>query len=305
MTPEQGQRRKGKLMEFGSQSEVRKIQKILIKHPKDAFISQKNIGAQWKELNYSGCPDYGKALEEYENFVDLLKREVSEIHYLPLSDKVGLDSIYARDALLVTNKGAILCSMGKELRRGEPEAAGDFLSELGIPVLGAITGEGRLEGGDVIWLDERTLAVGQGYRTNQAGISQLKELTAELVDEFVVVPLPHWKGPENVFHLMSLISPVDYSLAVVYSRLLPIPFREWLINRGMKLLEVPDSEFPTMACNVLAVSPRRCITLSGNPCTKQMLQDEGVEVWELAGEEISKKGAGGPTCLTRPLLRTE
>lgn len=292
-------------MEFGSQSEVGKIQKILIKHPKDAFVSQKNVDAQWKELNYSGCPDYGKALEEYEKFIDLLKKEASEIHYLPQSDKVGLDSIYARDALLVTNKGAILCNMGKDLRRGEPEATGDYLSELGIPVLGAITGEGRLEGGDVIWLDERTLAVGQGYRTNQAGINQLRELTAELVDEFVVVPLPHWRGAEHVFHLMSLISPVDSDLAVVYSRLLPIPFRQWLINRGIKLLEVPDSEFPTMACNVLAVSPHRCITLSGNPCTKQMLQDEGVEVWELVGEEISKKGAGGPTCLTRPLLRIE
>ncbi len=290
-------------MQFGSQSEVGKIQKILIKHPKDAFISQRNVDAQWKELNYSGCPDYAKAFEEHEDFVDLLKKEVSEIHYIRQSDKVGLDSIYARDALLVTKKGAILCSMGKELRRGEPEAAGDFLSELGIPILGTITGEGRLEGGDVIWLDERTLAVGQGYRTNQAGISQLKELTAGLVDEFVVVPLPHWRGAEHVFHLMSLISPVDYNLAVVYSRLLPIPFREWLINRGMRLIEVPDSEFPTMACNVLAVSPRKCITLSGNPRTKQMLQDEGVEVWELVGEEICKKGAGGPTCLTRPLLR--
>ncbi len=292
-------------MQFGSQSEVGRIQKILIKHPKDAFISQKNVDAQWKELNYSGCPDYARALEEYENFVDLLKKEVSEIHYLPRSEKVGLDSIYARDALLVTKKGAILCSMGKELRRGEPEAAGDFLSKLGVPVLGAITGEGRLEGGDVIWLDERTLAVGQGYRTNQAGISQLKELTAGLVDEFVVVPLPHWRGAEHVFHLMSLISPVDYNLAVVYSRLLPIPFRQWLINRGMRLIEVPDSEFPTMACNVLAVSPRKCITLSRNPLTKRTLEDEGVEVWEFVGEEICRKGAGGPTCLTRPLLRME
>ena len=290
-------------MEFSSQSEIGKIQKILIKHPKDAFISQKNVDAQWKDLNYSGCPDYSRALQEYENFVDLLKKEASEIRYLPKSDKTGRDSIYVHDPVIVTKEGAILCNMGKEERQGEPEVAGDFLSELGIPIVGAITGEGRLEGGDVVWLDEDTLAVGLGYRTNDAGIRQLKEVTAQLVDEFVVVALPHWRGPGNVLHLMSLISPIDYNLAVVYSKLLPVPFREWLINRGIKLLEVPDSEFEIMACNVLATSPRRCIMLSGNPRTKRMLQDEGVEVWEYVGEEICRKGAGGPTCLTRPLLR--
>jgi N-dimethylarginine dimethylaminohydrolase len=193
--------------------------------------------------------------------------------------------------------------MGKEERQGEPDAAKAFLSELGIPVLGVIKGNGKLEGGDLIWLDERTLVVGQGYRTNESGIRQLKELTAEFVDEFVVVPLPHWRGPEDVFHLMSIISPIDHNLAVVYSRLLPVPFRERLISRGIKLLEVSDSEFETMACNILAIAPRRCILLSGNPQTKWMLENEGVQVWEFKGEEISKKGAGGPTCLTRPLLR--
>jgi arginine deiminase len=290
-------------MKFCSQSEVGKIQKILIKHPKAAFISQKNVDAQWKELNYSGCPDYAKALQEYDNFVGLLKKQVSEIHYLPKSDETGLDSVYVHDPVIVTEEGVILCNMGKRERQGEPEAAGDFLLERGIPILGAITGEGRLEGGDVVWLDEVTLAVGLGYRTNQEGIRQLKELTAQLVDEFVVVHLPHWRGPGNVLHLMSLISPIDDNLAVVYSRLLPVSFREWLINRRMKLLEVPDSEFGTTACNVLTTAPRRCIMLSGNPRTKRMLEDEGVVVREYVGKEISRKGAAGPTCLTRPLVR--
>jgi N-dimethylarginine dimethylaminohydrolase len=193
--------------------------------------------------------------------------------------------------------------MGKRERRGEPSAAGEYLRELGIPILGAITGEGRLEGGDLIWLDERTLVVGQGYRTNEEGIRQLKDLTSGLVEELVVVPLPHWRGPDGVFHLMSMISPIDFDLAVVYSRLLPVPFRQWLIDRGMKLVEVPDSEFRSMGCNVLATSPRRCITLAGNPQTKRMLEDQGVGVSEYVGEEISRKGAGGPTCLTRPLVR--
>jgi N-dimethylarginine dimethylaminohydrolase len=195
--------------------------------------------------------------------------------------------------------------MGKVLRRGEPTAIGEFLPQLGVPILGAITGEGRLEGGDVVWLDEHTLAVGRGYRTNDEGIRQLRRLTADLVDEFIVVPLPHWQGPNDVLHLMSLISPIDHKLALVYSRLLPVPFREWLLARGIKLLEVPEAEYESMGCNVLAVAPRRCIMLSGNPQTRAMLVNEGIEVWEYEGEEISRKGAGGPTCLTRPIWRRE
>jgi N-dimethylarginine dimethylaminohydrolase len=274
-------------MKFGGQSEVHQIKSLLLKHPKDAFISQDNIQHQWKELNYLASPDHDKALKEYDNFVEYLK----------------IDSIYVHDPVIITNKGAILCNMGKEKRRAEPHAAGEFLPKLGIPILGSITGEGRVEGGDVVWIDERTLAVGLGYRTNEEGIRQLKELTGDFVDEFIVVPLPHWKGPADVLHLMSLISPVDHNLAVVYSRLLPVPFREWLTRRGIQLLEVPDYEFETMACNILAVSPRKCVMISGSPQTKQMLEDRGIVVWEYRGEEISKKGAGGPTCLTMSLLR--
>lgn len=290
-------------MKFSCQSEVDQIKSLLLKHPKDAFMSQEYIQSQWKELNYLASPDYGKALKEYNNFVEYLKKSIPEIYYLPQNDKTGLDSIYVHDPVIITNKGAILCNMGKEKRRAEPQAAGEFLIKMGIPILGVITGEGRLEGGDVVWIDARTLAVGLGYRTNEEGIRQLKELSRGIVDEFIVVPLPHWKGPGDVLHLMSLISPVDHDLAVVYSRLLPVPFREWLLRRSIRLLDVPDSEFETMACNILAVSPRKCIMISGNPQTKQILEDKGIEVWEYGGEEISMKGAGGPTCLTRPLLR--
>jgi len=290
-------------MKVGCQSEVDQIKSLLLKHPKDAFVSQEYIQSQWKELNYLASPDYDKAQEEYGNFVEYLKKSIPEIYYLPQNDKTGLDSIYVHDPVIITNKGAILCNMGKEKRRAEPQAAGEFLIKMGIPILGVITGEGTLEGGDVVWIGERTLAVGLGYRTNEEGIRQLKEFSKDIVDKFIVVPLPHWKGPGDVLHLMSLISPVDHDLAVVYSRLLPVPFREWLLRRGIQLLDVPDSEFETMACNILAVSPRKCIMISGNPRTKQMLEDKGIEVWEYGGEEISMKGAGGPTCLTRPLLR--
>lgn len=292
-------------MKFGCQSEVGHIQSLLLKHPREAFISKSNIEAQWVDLNYTGCPDYDKSLKEYDNFVELLKKYVPDIYYLLQNSQTGLDSIYVHDSVVVTDKGAILCKMGKEKRGGEPSAVEEFLQGLGIPILGSITGDGSLEGGDVVILDERTLAVGQGYRSNNEGIRQMKELTRGFIEEFVVVPLPHWQGPDDVLHLMSFISPVDHDLAVVYSRIMPVPFREWLLRRRIKLLEVPDSEYETMACNILAVAPRKCIMLAGNHRTKKLLEDEGVEIWEYKGEHISKKGAGGPTCLTRPLMRID
>jgi N-dimethylarginine dimethylaminohydrolase len=254
-------------------------------------------------LNYSAPPDYDRAVKEYDEFVRLLERFIPEVHFLPEDGRTGLDSLYVHDSLVITDKGAILCRMGKGKRQGESPVAEEFLREQGIPIIGSITGEGKLEGGDLVWIDERTIAVGLGYRTNEEGLRQLKALTSDSVDEYVIVPLPHWEGPEDVMHLMSLLSPVRRDLAVVYPRLLPVFFREWLLQREIRLLEVPDSEFETMGCNVLAIAPGKCITISGNPRTKRLLEEAGVQVYEYKGEEISRKGAGGPTCLTRPLLR--
>ncbi len=292
-------------MKFGCGSEVGAIRSLLLKHPVEAFISDEFIESQWVGLNYMGPPNFSRSVKEYEAFVKLLERTVPEIHYLPLENETGLDSIYVHDPLVMTEKGAIVCNMGKEQRRAEPSKMAHFLSKMDVPILGSIKNEGRLEGGDVLLLDRNTLAVAEGYRTNQEGIRQLRDLTKDFISEIFVVPLPHWQGPEEVLHLMSIISPVSYDLAVVYSRLMPVPFREWLIKRGRRFIEVPDAEFETMACNVLAIAPRKCIMLSGNPRTRRMLEAEGVEVWEYEGEEISKKGAGGPTCLTRPLVRDE
>jgi arginine deiminase len=290
-------------MNHSGQSEVGKIQSIIVKHPRDAFISQANIDSQWKKLNYEGRPEYEKALEEYETFSGLLIETIPEVHFLPANDTVGLDSMYVRDTMLSTDNGVILCNMGKEKRRPEPPVAEKFLMAQNIPILGKISGEGRLEGGDIIWLSGKTLVVGQGYRTNVEGIRQMKELSSELVDEFMVVPLPHYNGPSDVFHLMSFISPIDNDLAVVYSRLMPVFFRQWLIERGIQLIEVPDTEFRTMACNILAIAPRKCIMLSGNLITQGKLESAGVEVLTYDGRNISLMGGGGPTCLTRPLSR--
>ena len=226
-----------------------------------------------------------------------------EINYLPKNDNVGIDSIYTRDSSVLTNQGMILCNMGKENRRHEPSAVKEYLSEIDIPVLGEITGDGRLEGGDLIWLDSKTLVVGRGYRTNDEGIRQLKMLTLDFIEDFIVVPLPHWHGPSDVMHLMSFISPLDRDLAVVYSPIMPVPFREFLIAKGIQLIEVPDSEYESMACNILAIAPRMCIMLDGNHQTRALLEDAGVEVLVYKGDEISRKGEGGPTCLTRPILR--
>ena len=286
-------------MRFGCQSMVGRIERVLVKHVREAFIGSETLSAQWEGLNYSGCPDYEKALIEFERFVDLLKGFVPEIHYLPRNDRVSVDSIYVHDSVIITKRGAVLCNMTREQRRGEPAAMEASLPGLGVPILGTITGAGRLECGDIVWIDERTLAVGRGSRSNAEGIRQLQELLADLIDELIVVDLP-----PQVFHLMGIISLIDQNLAVINPRMLPEPFRQFLIGRGFKLLEIPASESKTLACNILALAPRQCILLSGNPQTEKMLRDEGVEVWTYAGEEISLKGTGGPTCLTRPLLRT-
>jgi N-dimethylarginine dimethylaminohydrolase len=286
-----------------SQSEFGTIKKIIVKHPRDAFQDRAAIAAQWRDLNYTAAPDFAQAIGEYDAFLDLVRSTGCEVHSLPKAQGVGMDSIYVRDAAVVCDCGAILCNMGKPQRTGEPAAMEAVLRAAGCELLGTIQPPGRLEGGDVAWLSERTIAVGHGYRTNAEGIAQLRSFLGDSIDEFVVVPLPHWRGFNDVFHLMSILSPVDRDLAVVYSPLMPVPFREWLIGRGTNLVEVPDEEFESMGANVLALAPRRCVMISGNPITRARLEATGATVHEYAGKEISLKGGGGPTCLTRPLWR--
>lgn len=283
---------------------VDEIKLVLLKHPRDSHIDQPTVDDQWESLGYLGRPKFARVVFEYESLVALLTQHGMEICYLPRTQGTGLDSVYVHDPLVISNKGAILCNMGKPARENEPHAAAAFLDELGIPICGQIRGQGRLEGGDVLWLDERTVAVGEGYRSNAEGIRQLRALLGDAVDEVLAVPLPHWSGPADCLHLLSMISPVDHDLAVVYSRLMPVPFRQWLLARGIELIEVPDEEYESMACNVLAVAPRQCIMLAGNPTTQARLEAAGCRVITYVGNDLSIKGAGGPTCLTRPVLRT-
>jgi N-dimethylarginine dimethylaminohydrolase len=277
---------------------------LMLKHPREAFPDEATIDAQWRDLRFSARPDRQRAIAEYDRFVELIATSGARIDFLPTNQATTLDSIYVRDASLVTSRGVILCSMGKTQRAGEPAAQAAVFEALGIPVIGRIVAPGAVEGGDAIWLDANTLVIGRGYRTNDAGIDQLRALLGPSV-AVVIVPLPHWSGEGDVMHLMSLISPVDADLAVVYSRLLPVPFRQWLLARGITLVEVADEEFDSMGTNVLALAPRRCLMVCGNPRTHAALERAGADVIEYEGNEISVKGAGGPTCLTRPIGRAD
>ena len=290
-------------MRYGCQSMVGKIDTIIIKHPEEAFISQENLDQKWKPFNYVSCPDYEKSLKEYSRFEEIIQEHVENVHYLPKDDNTGLDSTYAHDTCKITSKGAIMFTVGKELRRGETGATKKFLEGIGVPILGEISGEGTMEGGDVVWLDEKTVAVGRGYRTNYEGIRQFRELTKDIVDEFIVVELPHGDGPDECLHLMSVISMVDHDLAVVYSKLMPVSFRDLLIERGIELIEVDDAEYANLGSNVLALAPRVCVMPAGNPKTREKLEKAGAKVHEYEGHDISFKGTGGPTCLTLPVTR--
>lgn len=281
------------------------IRKVLIKDPKSAYKNQANIDTQYNELNYFGKPDFEISLKDYDSFKSILHNNGIEIHCLPSDDITSLDSIYTHDPCLVSNSGVILCSMGKDLRRKEPGMISNYFESLGIPIIGRISSPGKLEGGDIVWIDNRTVAVGVGYRSNFEGIMQLKQILSDDIDEIIPVHLPHWTGPADCLHLMSNVSPIDENLFLVYSKLLPVSFREYLLSRKIKLIEVPDEEYESMGCNVLAIAPRKVIMIEGNNITKKILEDEGVEIFTYPGLEISNKGAGGPTCLTRPFLRSE
>jgi N-dimethylarginine dimethylaminohydrolase len=282
-------------------SEVDRLTRLVMKHPRDAFVDDETIAASWHRLNFSAPPDLAKASDEFDALADLLRQAGAEIVLLPRNDRTTLDSIYVRDASVQSPTGMILCNMGKAPRGHEPAAQERLYRQLGFPVAGRIRPPGTLEGGDLVWLDATTLIVGQGYRTNLDGITQLRTLVGDGVT-VVDVPLPHWNGVDDVMHLMSLISPVDRDLVVAHSPLLGVPFRRWLMER-VRLVEVSSDEFLTMGTNVLALGRRRCLMLSGNPGTRRALEAAGCEVLLYDGAEISTKGAGGPTCLTRPLAR--
>jgi dimethylargininase len=254
----------------------------------------------WREYGWRGAPDTARAAEEHEALCLLLEDAGAEV-VVSEHERGNPDAIYAYDPTLVARDGAVLLRPGKEGRRGEPGATVAAMEAAGVPVAARLEPPACVEGGDTLWLDENTLLVGHGYRTNAAGISAIAAALPDV--DVVAFDLPHWNGAGEVLHLMSYISPVDRDLAVVYPRLAPVRLLELLADRGIRTVDVPDEEFETMGPNVLALGPRRALALEGNDETRRRLERAGADVVVYRGDEISRKGDGGPTCLTRPLLR--
>jgi dimethylargininase len=283
---------------YGSQSMVAPLRKVLVKRPDENFAVSDPVA--W---HYTSRPDLSIAQEEHDRLVALLSQSGIEVFYHDEVQPGRADAIFAFDPALMTDQGAIILNMGKPLRRGEEAAIARRFESLEIPILYKLHYEARAEGGDLFWLDHDTLAVGQSFRTNAEGLNQLREALEPLEVEVIPVELPYYTGPEACLHLLSLMSLVDEDLMVIYPPLVAVPFWQELQRRGIKTIEVPDEEFLTMGPNVLALAPRKCVMLEGNPRTQRQLEEAGCEVATYKGSEISLKAEGGPTCLTRPLWR--
>ena len=282
---------------FGGQTMWEPLRRVVMRRPGEAFGNADP--ARW---HYASRPNLEIALAEHEYLAGLMRDAGAEIiwHEEPLADHA--DAIFCHDPVLVADVGAILLRMGKPLRRGEEEALGATLARAGVPIAARLTGGALAESGDLMWLDEKTLAAGIGFRTNYEGVEQLETALGPSVT-VIPVELPYYTGSEACLHLMSMISMVDRDLAVAYPALLPVSFVQLLEHLGIHWVEVPEAEFGTMATNVLALAPRHCVMLEGNPVTKARLEAAGCRVETYKGQELSLKAEGGATCLTRPVLR--
>ncbi len=271
-----------------------KLERVLVRPPlaEDA--------ARWQEYGWRAAPDLAAAAAEHEALCGILEAAGAEV-VISRHDRGNPDAIYVYDPVLVGSEGAVLLRPGKEGRRGEPDALRASLESAGVPVAAAVGEKAFVEGGDTLWLDERTLLVGIGYRTTGSAVPALEDAFPGV--EVVAFDLPHWNGAAEVLHLMSFISPLAGDLTLVYPRLAPVRLLGLLAERAIQVVEVPDEEFESQAPNVLALGPRRALALEGNPETRRRMERAGVDVTVYRGDEISRKGDGGPTCLTRPLLR--
>ena len=260
-----------------------------------------DLGA-WKAYGWRSQPDPARAVDEHAAFRAELGRTGATLEIGAARAPNDPDAIYAYDPVLMTDAGAVLLRPGKEGRRAEPEAVSSDLSAAGIAIAGRIEAPGTAEGGDLLWLDRWTLLAGRGYRTNGEGIAQLRVLLGGSID-VIEFDLPHFRGPAECLHLMSFVSPLDADLVVAYLPMMPVRLLEILGDRDIRIVEAPDDEFASMGPNVLALGPRIALALDGNPETRRRLEAAGVDVRAYVGDEISRKGDGGPTCLTRPLER--
>jgi dimethylargininase len=280
-------------LRFGVRSMSAPLRRVLLRRPS---VAGDFAAAAWRP------PDPDLLTRQHESFGQLLTDLGCQVEVAPAADGL-VDATYVRDPGLVTGAGAVIFQMAKPARATEPALLGVAFEAAGVPVVARLEGTARADGGDFIWLDDQTIMAGRSYRTNAEGLRQLRDILAAEGTSLESVDLPHDRGPGHVLHLMSLISPVADDLAVVYPPLAPVALMETLAERAVQVVSVPADEYETMACNVLAVEPRRVIMLDGNPQTRAALEAAGCEVHGYDGSEISLKGDGGPTCLTAPIWR--
>jgi N-dimethylarginine dimethylaminohydrolase len=279
----------------GIQDQVSPLSRVYVRPPRPLDLPA------WRDFGWHAEPDLDAAAEEHRAFRSELERAGAEVILGEAPVDGDPDAIYAYDPVLMTDRGAILLRPGKLERRREPQAIALDLEDAGVPILGGLDEPACAEGGDMFWLDEATLAIGRGYRTNDEGILALRELLPGI--HVLAFDLPHRRGPGECLHLLSLLSPLDEDLVVCYPPLMPVRLMQELVARGIAYVEVPEDEFDTMGPNVLALGPRLALALEGNDETRRRMEAAGVEVRTYRGDEISRKGDGGPTCLTRPLAR--
>jgi N-dimethylarginine dimethylaminohydrolase len=278
------------------------LTQVAIRSPLNSFLTDEKLSNEWQDLRFHSKPELKESINEFIEFRKLLLNNEIMIIDLPQAKGLTIDSIYTRDSILISPKGLILCNMGRASRTPEARDNYEHLKLQGYQVAGEILAPGTLEGGDFIWLSDTKAAVGLGPRTNQNGVDQLRKILGNSVD-LHLVPLPEPTHPDDVLHLMSIISPLDKDLALIYRPLMPVSFIQWLEQLGIKFVEVDEAEYLLMGCNVLATSPRSVIMLENLPGVQRNLQNAGCDVQTYKGIEISRKGEGGPTCLTRPLKR--
>ena len=284
-------------------SMVGRLERVLVCSPRTAGWDRSERSARWKELGFLRAPDFAKAQAQHEALGRELASTGAEVLELPPADDLTLDAVYAHDASLATDFGLILMSPGKPNRVAERKHHGLFGPVVGAPVLGKITSPATTEAGDMVWLDAKTLLVGNGYRTNAAGIQQMRGFLAPKGVEVLSAPLPYGPGPSACLHLMSLVSLLDERTALVDLPWLAVETVELLKTRGYRFVEIDASERDTLACNVLSLGAGRLLAIEENRVTNQRLRDAGFDVRTFPGSEICINGSGGPTCLTRPLLR--
>jgi len=279
------------------------LDRVLICSPRTAGWNHPDCVAHWQELGFHHAPNFAEAQSQHEALCRELKKAGAEVIDLPPSPNLSLDAVYTHDASLATDYGLIVMRPGKPNRVAEGSHHASFCETLDIPTLGQITPPGTTEAGDIVWLDDKTLLIGHGYRTNAEGIRQMRNLLSPKGIEVLSAPLPHGPGPSACLHLMSLISLLDEHTALVDLPWLAVETVELLRSRGFTFIEIDASERDTLACNVLALGNNRLLAIEENKKTNARLRQAGFDLRTFPATELCINGSGGPTCLTRPLLR--